>query len=47
MSSLMPSDLGIKSSDANTEEKLKLLVQDVYLLKTGGRRIQGDFFFSC
>lgn len=45
MSSLMPSALGVKSSDANTEEKLKLLVQDVYMLKASGRRIQGDFFF--
>lgn len=41
----MPSELGIKSSDANREEKLKLLVQDVYLLKAGGRRMQVLFFF--
>lgn len=42
----MPSELVIKSSDANREEKLKLLVQDVYLLKAGGRRMQVLFFFS-
>lgn len=45
MSSLMPSDLGIKSSDANMEEKLKLLVHGFLPVKDRWEEDTRRFFF--